>query len=165
MKEIVPTLQFVISVDDPAQTLRTSGTVRQEITARLIGVLKEVISHFYYRKKKEKITTIHSRTISIFDRSIHRLMDSSWTWLLEQRNVYPILWKVWKTSSWGNRTTRESSWSYPRNQRTWPNNTTWKNYPSKKLILNSINYKLELENSRFTKFFTIFYTISFFLFL
>lgn len=54
MKEIVPTLQFVISVDDPAQTLRTSGTVRQEITARLIGVLKEVISHFYYRKKKEK---------------------------------------------------------------------------------------------------------------
>ncbi|XP_043801156.1 mucin-19-like [Apis laboriosa] len=42
LKEIVPTLQFVISVDDPAKTLRTSGTVRQEITARLIGVLKEV---------------------------------------------------------------------------------------------------------------------------
>ncbi|XP_017763210.1 PREDICTED: mucin-19-like isoform X2 [Eufriesea mexicana] len=42
LKEIIPPLQFVVSVDDPGQTLRTSGTVRQEIIARLIGVLKEV---------------------------------------------------------------------------------------------------------------------------
>ncbi|XP_068983254.1 mucin-19-like isoform X2 [Bombus flavifrons] len=42
LKKIIPTLQFVISVDDPGKTLSTSGTVRQEITARLIGVLKEV---------------------------------------------------------------------------------------------------------------------------
>ncbi|XP_048268013.1 mucin-19 isoform X3 [Bombus terrestris] len=42
LKKIIPTLQFVVSVDDPGKTLSTSGTVRQEITARLIGVLKEV---------------------------------------------------------------------------------------------------------------------------
>ncbi|KAK1130097.1 hypothetical protein K0M31_019781 [Melipona bicolor] len=42
LKEISPWLQFVVSVDDPGRTLRTSGTVRQEIIARLMGVLKEV---------------------------------------------------------------------------------------------------------------------------
>ncbi|KOC61026.1 Ribosome-binding protein 1, partial [Habropoda laboriosa] len=42
LKEINPVLQFVISVDDSGKALRTSGTVRQEIAARLIGALKEV---------------------------------------------------------------------------------------------------------------------------
>ncbi|CAK9816968.1 Ribosome-binding protein 1 [Anthophora quadrimaculata] len=42
LKEINPPLQFVISVDDPGKILRTSGTVRQEITARLIVALKEI---------------------------------------------------------------------------------------------------------------------------
>ncbi|KAK9307420.1 hypothetical protein QLX08_002232 [Tetragonisca angustula] len=42
LKEISPWLQFVVSVDDPGRTLRTSGTVRQEIIARLMGVLNEV---------------------------------------------------------------------------------------------------------------------------
>lgn len=48
LKKIIPTLQFVVSVDDPGKTLSTSGTVRQEITARLIGVLKEAIIYPYY---------------------------------------------------------------------------------------------------------------------
>lgn len=43
LKEINPALQFAISVNDPGKTLRTSGTIRQEVTARLIGILKEVI--------------------------------------------------------------------------------------------------------------------------
>ncbi|XP_043514292.1 mucin-19-like isoform X2 [Frieseomelitta varia] len=42
LKKISPWLQFVVSVDDPGRTLRTSGTVRQEIIARLMGVLKEI---------------------------------------------------------------------------------------------------------------------------
>ncbi|CAL7933092.1 unnamed protein product [Xylocopa violacea] len=42
LKEIIPPLQFMISIDDPGKLLRTSGAVRQEITARLIAVLKEV---------------------------------------------------------------------------------------------------------------------------
>ncbi|XP_053972772.1 hornerin-like [Hylaeus volcanicus] len=42
LKGINPPLQFVISVDDSGNTLRTSGTVRQEIIARLMGILKEV---------------------------------------------------------------------------------------------------------------------------
>lgn len=71
VKEIVPTLQFVISVDDPAQTLRTSGIVRQEITARLIGVLKEVISHFYYRKKEERKNSNDSSSNDFYFRSIY----------------------------------------------------------------------------------------------
>ncbi|KZC05592.1 Ice nucleation protein, partial [Dufourea novaeangliae] len=42
LKAINPALQFMISVDDPAKTLRTSGTVRQEITARLLGTVKDI---------------------------------------------------------------------------------------------------------------------------
>ncbi|XP_026670311.1 mucin-19-like isoform X2 [Ceratina calcarata] len=42
LKEIIPTLQFAISVNDPESTLRTSGMVRQEIVARLMGVFKEL---------------------------------------------------------------------------------------------------------------------------
>ncbi|XP_076172462.1 uncharacterized protein LOC143149186 [Ptiloglossa arizonensis] len=42
LKRIHPPLQFMISVDDPGKTLRTSAIVRQEITARLIGILKEI---------------------------------------------------------------------------------------------------------------------------
>ncbi|XP_076764813.1 uncharacterized protein LOC143431755 [Xylocopa sonorina] len=42
LKELNPPLQFVISIDDPEKTLRTSGGVRQEFTARLMGVLSEV---------------------------------------------------------------------------------------------------------------------------
>ncbi|KAG7210149.1 hypothetical protein KM043_011710 [Ampulex compressa] len=42
LKEMHPPLQFVVSVDDPASVLRTSGNVRQETAARLIGILKEV---------------------------------------------------------------------------------------------------------------------------
>ncbi|XP_043251298.1 hornerin-like isoform X2 [Colletes gigas] len=42
LKRISPSLQFMISVDDPGKTLMTSGTVRQEIAARLIGILTEV---------------------------------------------------------------------------------------------------------------------------
>lgn len=75
MKEIVPTLQFVISVDDPAQTLRTSGTVRQEITARLIGVLKEAISHFYYQKKKKRKSRNDSFSNEFYFRSIYPQVD------------------------------------------------------------------------------------------
>lgn len=44
LKKISPWLQFVVSVDDPGRTLSTSGTVRQEIIARLMGVLKEAIT-------------------------------------------------------------------------------------------------------------------------
>lgn len=46
LKKINPALQFMISVEDPAETLRTSGTVRQETTARLLGILKEVTIEF-----------------------------------------------------------------------------------------------------------------------
>lgn len=46
LKRIHPPLQFMISVDDPGKTLRTSAIVRQEITARLIGILKEAIHIF-----------------------------------------------------------------------------------------------------------------------
>ncbi|XP_076293318.1 uncharacterized protein LOC143215245 [Lasioglossum baleicum] len=42
LKEIKPPLQFMISIDDPAMTLNTSGTVRRETTARLLGILKDV---------------------------------------------------------------------------------------------------------------------------
>ena len=48
LKEISPWLQFVVSVDDPGRTLRTSGTVRQEIIARLMGVLNEAIAIPYF---------------------------------------------------------------------------------------------------------------------
>ncbi|XP_076656543.1 uncharacterized protein LOC143361176 isoform X2 [Halictus rubicundus] len=42
LKQMKPPLQFVISIDDPAMTLNTSGTVRRETTARLLGILKDV---------------------------------------------------------------------------------------------------------------------------
>ncbi|XP_011875052.1 PREDICTED: mucin-19-like isoform X2 [Vollenhovia emeryi] len=42
LKEMHPPLQFVISIYDPAMTLRNSATVRQEAIARIIAVMKEV---------------------------------------------------------------------------------------------------------------------------
>ncbi|XP_076229730.1 uncharacterized protein LOC116429121 isoform X2 [Nomia melanderi] len=42
LKKINPPLQFMISVEDHAKTLRTSGTVRQETIARLLGILKDI---------------------------------------------------------------------------------------------------------------------------
>lgn len=42
LKEMHPPLQFVISIYDPAMTLRNSAMVRQEVVARIIAVIKEV---------------------------------------------------------------------------------------------------------------------------
>ncbi|KAL0101768.1 hypothetical protein PUN28_019120 [Cardiocondyla obscurior] len=42
LKEMHPSLQFVISIYDPAMTLRSSAMVRQEAIARIITVMKEV---------------------------------------------------------------------------------------------------------------------------
>ncbi|XP_072763525.1 uncharacterized protein [Anoplolepis gracilipes] len=42
LKEMHPPLQFVISIYDPAMTLRNSAMVRQEAIARIITVIKEV---------------------------------------------------------------------------------------------------------------------------
>ncbi|XP_077262698.1 uncharacterized protein LOC143897723 [Temnothorax americanus] len=42
LKEMHPSLQFVISIYDPAMTLRNSAMVRQEAIARIIAVMKEV---------------------------------------------------------------------------------------------------------------------------
>ncbi|KAI4494897.1 hypothetical protein M0804_001098 [Polistes exclamans] len=42
LKEVNPPLQFVISVNDPAGILKTSGTTRQTAAARLVNILNEV---------------------------------------------------------------------------------------------------------------------------
>lgn len=42
LKEMHPPLQFMISIFDPAMTLRSSAMVRQEAVARIIAVMKEV---------------------------------------------------------------------------------------------------------------------------
>lgn len=42
LKEMHPSLQFVISIYDPAMMLRNSAMVRQEAVARIIAVIKEV---------------------------------------------------------------------------------------------------------------------------
>ncbi|KAI4503689.1 hypothetical protein M0802_001092 [Mischocyttarus mexicanus] len=42
LKEVNPPLQFVISVNDPAGILKTSGTIRQTTTARLVNILDKV---------------------------------------------------------------------------------------------------------------------------
>ncbi|XP_011707423.1 PREDICTED: mucin-17-like [Wasmannia auropunctata] len=42
LKEMYPPLQFVISIHDPAMTLRNSAMIRQEAIARIIAVMKEV---------------------------------------------------------------------------------------------------------------------------
>ncbi|KAL6254683.1 hypothetical protein P5V15_013990 [Pogonomyrmex californicus] len=42
LKEIYPSLQFAISIHDPAMTLRNSAMVRQEAIARITAVMKEV---------------------------------------------------------------------------------------------------------------------------
>ncbi|XP_015184660.1 PREDICTED: cell wall protein AWA1-like isoform X4 [Polistes dominula] len=42
LKEVNPPIQFVISINDPAGILKTSGTIRQTTVARLINILNEV---------------------------------------------------------------------------------------------------------------------------
>ncbi|XP_036142688.1 mucin-19 [Monomorium pharaonis] len=42
LKEMHPSLQFVISIHDPVMTLRNSAMVRQEAIARIVAVMKEV---------------------------------------------------------------------------------------------------------------------------
>lgn len=47
LRAMHPSLQFVISMYDPATMLNTSAAVRQEAIARIIAAVKEVSSLIY----------------------------------------------------------------------------------------------------------------------
>lgn len=42
LKEMHPSLQFIISIFDPAKTLVSSAMIRQEALARILAIIKEV---------------------------------------------------------------------------------------------------------------------------
>jgi hypothetical protein len=52
LREMHPSLQFVISIHDPAATLKTSAMLRQEAIARIIAAVKEV-SYSYEETSKD----------------------------------------------------------------------------------------------------------------